>query len=150
MGKVIRNFCWHKNFVPKGLSVPALGLYTFIKSFKMCLKSYFKEIVLKLATNGQNDMGFLLTSMFVPKGLLMFVPKGLFAPALGLYTCIKALKYIPGQVSVYRTAGPLVFKLATIGQSDQAFLLTSGFCPQRVVCPCPGAIYRGKTFKKCV
>ena len=76
MGKVIRNFCRHKNFVPKGLSVPALGLHTCIKPFKMCLKSYFKEIVLKLATNGQSDKGFLLTS---------FVPKGLSAPALGLY-----------------------------------------------------------------
>ena len=54
----------------------------------MCLKSYFKEIVLKLATNGQSDKGFLLTSTFVPKGLS--------AHALGLYTCIKALKYIPG------------------------------------------------------
>ena len=51
----------------------------------MCLKSYFREIVLKLATNGQSDKGFLLTSTFVPKGLS--------APALGLYTCIKALKY---------------------------------------------------------
>ena len=76
MGKVKRNFCWHQNFVPKRLSVPALGLYTCIKSFKMCLKSYFKEIVLKLATNGQSDKGFLLTSTFVPKGLS--------APALGL------------------------------------------------------------------
>ena len=82
MGNVIRNFCWHQNFVPKGLSVPALGLYTSIKSFKMCLKSYFKEIVLKLATNGQSDKGFLLTSTFVPRGLA--------TPALGLYTCIKA------------------------------------------------------------
>ena len=55
----------------------------------MCLKSYFKEIVLKLATNGQSDKGFLLTSTFVPNGLS--------APALGLHvcTCIKALKYIP-------------------------------------------------------
>ena len=51
-------------------------------------KSYFKEIVLKLAINGQSDKGFLLTSTFVPKGLS--------APALGLYTCKKALKYIPG------------------------------------------------------
>ena len=42
---------------------------------------------LKLATNGQSDKGFLLTTTFVPKG---------FAPALGLYTCIKALKFIPG------------------------------------------------------
>ena len=88
IGKVIRNFCSHKNFVPKGLSVPALGLYTCIKSFKVCLKSYFKEIVLKLATNRQSDKGFLLTSTFVPKGSS--------APSLGLYTCIKALKYIPG------------------------------------------------------
>ena len=71
------------------------------KSFKMCLKSYFKEIFLKLSTNGQNDKGFLLTSIFVPKGL--------FAPALGLYTCIKALKCIYiCQVSVYRTTGSLV------------------------------------------
>ena len=100
MGKVIRNFCWHQNFVPKGLSVPALGLYTCIKSFKMCLKSYFKEIVLKLATNGQSDKGFLLTSTFVPKGLS--------APALGLYTCIKALKYIPGPGVRWAFTGPLV------------------------------------------
>ena len=88
MSKVIRNFCLHPNFAPKGLSIPALGLYTCIKSFKMFLKSYFKEIVLKLATNGQSDKCFLLTSTFVPKGLSALV--------LGLYTCIKALKYIPG------------------------------------------------------
>ena len=100
MGKVMKNFCWHQNFVPKGLSVPALGLYTCIKSFKMCLKSYFKEIVLKLATSGQGDKGFLLTSTFVPKGLS--------APALGLYTCIKALKYIPGSGVRWAFTGPLV------------------------------------------
>ena len=47
------------------------------------------EIVLKLVANGQSDKGFLLTST-------NFVPKGLSAPALGLYTCIKALKYILG------------------------------------------------------
>ena len=75
IGRVIRNFCRHQNFLPKGLSIPALGLYTCIKSFKMCLKSYSKEIVLKLATNGQSNKGFLLTSTFVPKGLS--------APALG-------------------------------------------------------------------
>ena len=71
-----------------GLSAFAPGLYTYIKSLKMSLKSYFKEIVLKLATNGHSDEGFLLTSTFVPKGLS--------APVLGLYTCIKTLTYIPG------------------------------------------------------
>ena len=51
----------------------------------MCLKSYFKKIVLKVSTNGQSDKGFLFTSTFVLKELS--------ALALGLYTCIK---YIPG------------------------------------------------------
>ena len=55
---------------------------------KTGIKSDFKKIVLKLVANGQSDKGFLLTSTFVPKGLS--------APALGLYTCIKAVKYIPG------------------------------------------------------
>ena len=32
-------------------------------------KIILKEIVLKLATNGQDDKGFLLTSTFVPKEL---------------------------------------------------------------------------------
>ena len=58
------------------------------------------EIVLKLATNGQSDKGFLLTSTFVPKVLS--------APALGLYTCIKALKYIPGPSVRWAFTGPLV------------------------------------------
>ena len=38
-------------------------------------------------------------------------------------------------------------KLATNGQSDKAFLLISEFCPQRVVCPCAGAIYMWKNIK---
>ena len=58
------------------------------------------EMVLKLATNGQSDKGFLLTSTFVPKGLS--------APAMGLYTCIKALKYIPGPGVRWAFTGPLV------------------------------------------
>ena len=33
MGKLIRPFCWHENFVPRGLSASAWGLYTCIKSW---------------------------------------------------------------------------------------------------------------------
>ena len=86
MGKEKRPFCCHQNFVPIVLSqtcLPLPGAIYMWKNMKKCV-----EIVLKLATNGQSDKGFLLTSTFVPKGLS--------APALGLYTCIKALKYIPG------------------------------------------------------
>ena len=91
MGEEKRLFSCHQNFVPSVLSTPAQGYIHVEKHEKRCIKSDFKEIVLKLATNGQNDKndkGFLLTSTFVPKGLS--------APALGLYTCIKALKYRPG------------------------------------------------------
>ena len=72
----------------------------------MCIKSDFEEIILKLATNGQSDKGFLLTSRFVSKGLS--------APALGLYTCIKALKYIPGPGVRWAFTGPLVLWLGII------------------------------------
>ena len=47
MGKVIRPSCWHQNFVPWGLSVPAPGLYTCIKSwrklYKIRLQRHFFE-----------------------------------------------------------------------------------------------------------
>ena len=69
------------------------------KSFKICVKSS-KRFVLKLATNGQSDKDFLLASTFSPKGLS--------APALGLYTCIKALKYTPGPGVRRAFTGPLV------------------------------------------
>ena len=54
MGKVIRTFCWHQNFVPKGLSVPALGLYT-------CIKSFFKEIVIAPLWKSGGYTGFALS-----------------------------------------------------------------------------------------
>ena len=50
----------------------------------MCIKSEFKEICLKLATNGRSDKGFLLTSKVFLKGFSALAP--------GLYTCIKSLK----------------------------------------------------------
>ena len=67
---------------------------------KKWYRSDVKKIFFKLATNGQIYKGFLLTSTFVPKGLS--------APALGLYTCIKTLKYIPGQGVRWAFSGPLV------------------------------------------
>ena len=61
MGKVIRAFCRHQKFVPKGFSGLAPGLYTRIKSLKMCIKSDFEEIILKLAIYGQREKAFLLS-----------------------------------------------------------------------------------------
>ena len=79
-------------------------------------------IFVRKSLNGRN----LQQMARVTKGLCLYKnsdPKGLSAPAPGLYICLKAWKII-------------FLKLATNGQSDKAFLLTLGFCPQRVVWPC--------------
>ena len=59
-----------KSFVPNGLSAPALG-YMHVKKkkkIKSGKKSDFKEFFfLRLATNGQSDKEFLLSSTFCPK-----------------------------------------------------------------------------------
>ena len=105
------------------------------KRKKMCIKIEFKEICLKLATNGQSDKGFLLTSKFVPKGFSALAP--------GLYTCIKSLK-----VSIKSDFEEIVLKIATYGQREKAFLLSSKFCPHWIVSPCSGYIHNGETWKK--
>ena len=47
-GQSDKAFCWHQNFVYKGLSAPAPGLYIHVeKHEKMCIKSEFKEIYLQ-------------------------------------------------------------------------------------------------------
>ena len=86
MGKVIRAFCWHQKFVPKGLSALAPGLYTYIKSLHMCIKSDF---FFKLATNWQSDKGFLLTSNVCPEGVVCPCPGAIYRYK-SLKMCIKS------------------------------------------------------------
>ena len=66
MGKEKRPFCCPK-IVPNWLSAPAWGFIYVKKPIKNSKKSDFKEIFLKLATNGQSDKDFLLTSKFCPE-----------------------------------------------------------------------------------
>ena len=99
-GQSDKEFLLISKFCPLGVVCPCHGAVYMYKIIYVCLKSYFEEIVLKLATNGQNDKGFLLTSTFVPKELSV--------RALGLYTCIKALKYIPGPGVRGALTSPLV------------------------------------------
>ena len=51
-----------KNSDSRGLSAPAPGLYTCIKAGKTMYKIRLQSCFLKLATNGQSDKTFLLTS----------------------------------------------------------------------------------------
>ena len=89
-------------------------------------KSELKEICLKLATNGRSDKGFLMTSKVCPQGFFS-------ALSPGLYICIKSLK-----MCIKSDFEEIVLKLATYWQREKAFLLSSKFCPQWIVCLCPG------------
>ena len=169
MGKVIRPFCWHQNFVP----CPGVHVLNHENN---CIKSNFKEISLKLATNGKSDKAFLLTPKFSPLGSLCRC-----AGATCIKSWIKMYKirlqrhflnlqqmnemtrhiywhqnFVPWGLSapanenlLYKIRLQKVFlKLATYNWSDKRFLLTSKFFPQGVVSPCPGAIYMYKIMKE--
>ena len=85
MNEVTRHFCWHQNFVPWGLSAPAPGLYTCIKSWKQLYKIRLQRDFWNL----QHMTKVTRCSCWHKN----FIPTGLSAPALGLYTCIKSWKY---------------------------------------------------------
>ena len=96
---------------------------------KNCIKSDFKEIFLKLATNYQSDKMFLLTSArsnLVPYTFVWEKGKTMdFSETIVIYD----------------------LKLATDDRSDKTFLLTAKLFPGGggggggLYAPCPGAIY---------
>ena len=103
----------------------------------MCIKLEFK-IILKLATNGQNDKAFLLTSKVCPQGVVCPCPGTIY-----VYKINKNVYKIRFLFSNLQRMG----KVITNGQSDKGFLLTSKVCPQGVVCSCAEAIYMYKIIK---
>ena len=119
------------------------------------------SLVLKLATNGQTDKPFLLTPGFCPQRVVCPCPGSIYMwknikkmciksefkeiilkLAPGIYTCIRSLK-----MCIKSDSEEIILKLATYGQREKAFLMSLKFCPQGVVCPCPGAIHMYKSIK---
>ena len=102
---------------------------------KSCIKSDFKEISLKVATNGKVIKPFCWHEKFGPWGLSVPVP--------GLYTCIKSWK------KMYKISFKEIFlKLVTNDRSDKMFLLTSQFRPKGLSAPTPGLYTCIKSWKK--
>ena len=121
---------WQKVYVyiltPKGLSAPALGLYTCIKTWKIIYKIGFKEIYLKLAIMSKVTRLFCWHQDFVHKGLS--------APAPGLYTCGKNIKKC-----VYnQNSKRFVWNLQQLVEVIRAF------------CPCPRLYTCIKSLKVCI
>ena len=137
MGKVIRPFCWHQNFVAWGLSAPSPGLYTCIKSWKKMYKIRLQRHLFETCNKWTKWQEVSVD--------IKTVPWGLFTPALGLCTCIKSWKQC-----IKSDFEENFLKLATNEKSDKTFLLISKLCPLGAVCPCPGLYTCIKSWKKIV
>ena len=113
----------------------------------------------KPATNGQSDKGFLLTSNACPQGVVCPCPRAIY-----IYKIIKNVYKMRFLFLNLQRMGKVIWsfcrhqkldfeeiilKLATYGQREKAFLLSSKFCPQCFVCPCPGLYTCGKHEKTC-
>ena len=138
MGKVTRHFCWHHNFVPWGLSVPAPELYTCIKSWKNCIKNQTsKRFFFKLATNDWSDKMFLLTSKFSPQGGFSICPGAIY-----MYKIMKKMYKIRLYRGVYGTCSK---RLTWQEVSVDIKILSPG-----VVCPWPAYIHLLNHGKMCI
>ena len=66
-----KKFLLTSKLCPLGAICPLPQGYIHVLNHeKNCIKSNFKEISLKLATNEQSDKAFLLTSKFCPLGFV--------------------------------------------------------------------------------
>ena len=117
-----RLFCWHQDFVHKGLSAPALGLCT-------CGKTLKNQNSKRFVWNRQQMVKVIRAFCWHQK----FVPKGFSALARGYIQCIKSLK-----MWIKSDFEEIILELATYGQREKAFLLSKNLCPQWLVYPCLG------------
>ena len=116
MNEMTRHFCWHQNFVLRGCLPLPQGYIHVWNHEKYCIKSDFKEISLKRATNDRSDKMFLLTSKFHPQDVVSPCPRGYIHVQNHEKNCIKS------------DFKEFFFKLVTNDRSDKRFLLTSKFC----------------------
>ena len=104
MGKEIRPFCCHQNFVPNGLSAPAQGyIYIYMVKHEKNVYKTSKQFFLNLHQMGKVIWDFYWHQHLSPRGCLPL------QWAIYMYKSITIYTRTSCQVSVYRTTGPLVF-----------------------------------------
>ena len=109
---------------PLGAVCPCPGAIYMCKIMKKnCIKSYFIEIPLKLATKNRSDKMFLLTSKFLPQGVVSPCPGAIYIHEIMKKKCIKS------------DFKEIFLKLVANDLSDKRFLLTSKFCPLGLSAP---------------
>ena len=135
-GQSGKGFLLTSKVCPQGVFYPCPGLYKIIKNV---YKISFRRDHFETCNIWAKRKGLSVVKKFLS-------PMGC-CPCLGLNAC-EQKKHIKNRKK--SDFEEIFFKLSTNGQSDKEFLLTSKFCPQRVVCPCPGAVYMYKSIKMCL
>ena len=78
-GQSDKAFLLPSEFCPHWVVCPCPGaIYMWKNIKKMCIKSEFNKICLKLATNGRSGKGFLLTSKVCPQGVFCPCPGAIY------------------------------------------------------------------------
>ena len=125
MGKVIMPFCWHPNFVPWGLSAPAPGLYTCIKSWKKLHKIRLQRDFFKTCNKWPKCQD-------VPVDIKISSPRGCQPLPRG-YVYINVQNHEKNCIK--SDFKEIFLKLVASDRSDKRFLLTSKFCPLGLSAP---------------
>ena len=99
----------------------------------MCIKSEFKEICLKLETNGRSGKSFLLTSKVCPQGV--------FCPCPGLYT-LYIYKIIKNVYKIRFRRDH--FETCNMWAKKKGLSVVVKFLSPMECLPLPGAIYMWK------
>ena len=135
MIRVTKGLCLYKISDLKGLSAPALGLYTCIKTWKIMYKIRLQRYCFETCNKWAKWHDFSVDIRVLSTKGCLHLPRGYIHVEKHKKMCIK---------SEFKE---IWLKLATNGWSDKGFLLTSKVCPQGAFCPCPRAIYMYKIFK---
>ena len=118
MGKEIRPFCWHQNFVPWGCLTLPRGYIHVLNHEKKIVSNQTSE---RFFWNLQQMTEVTRCSCWYQN----FVPKRLSAPAPGLYTCIKSWK----KNRIKSDFKEIFFETWANDRCDKRILLTLKFWP---------------------
>ena len=135
MVEVIRTFCWHQKFAPKGFICPCPRAIYMYKIIKNVYKIRFRRDHYETCNIWAKRKGLSVVIKILSPIDCLPLPGAIY-----IWWNMKKNVYEIGLQSIF-------FKPATNGQSDRGFLLTSKVCPQGVISPCPGALYMYKIIK---
>ena len=129
MSRVTKGLCLYKNSDAKGLSAPAPGLYTCIKTWKIMYKIRLQRYCFETCNKWAKWQGFSVDIRILSTKGCLPLPRGY----IHVEKTLKNVYKIRIQKDLFETCN----------KWSKWYGISVGInvCHQGVVCPCPGAIY---------